>query len=319
MSVRNKKLLAELINQPKTTISIGGLGAIAEFDSDSTKACFNENNELKITSAKGAFRLKLNGTESLLAYETLSQEPTAWLWGMMILTKKNLGFAKEQNKLHELGPDTKAINQEDKDSILFDLGVGLSNSSFNIRTKNPGLLRILRSNEGLYIAEGDNNVLDAIIDFSPHRVVTSSIARVEVYQEINRHETPSGPHTHLLPSLLKNRRTHVAGIPVADSQSPQLTLHPENPLFDQFGHLRTFSETVYERFAPLVDSHCVKEFHLEKERLKAAFKKREKAINYAPPMSRLARLAYKVALRQLSHTFKDRSYLDTWLRQARNK
>jgi hypothetical protein len=308
-----KNLLSELINQPKTTISIGGIGAIAEFDGNTTKAVFNNENELKITSLKGAFRLRLNGTESLLAYETLSQTPTAWQWGMMVLADKNQCSTGLRSELQELGPDTKAIIQEDKDAILFNIGAGLSNSSFNVRTKNPTLLRILRANEGVCITENNNDVLEAIIDFSPHRVIASTIARIEVYQKIDRHQTPIGPHTHLLPRLLKTKRTHTANIPVAVSQSPQLTLHPENPMFDQYGHPRSFSKAVYDRFSPLVDSHCAREFHTEKKRLKAAFNKRAKAMNYAPPTSRLGRLAYKVTLRQLSHTFRDRPYLDTWL------
>jgi len=309
-----KNLLSELIGRPNTAISVGGLGAIAEFDGAPKKVSFDSRNELQICNSKGAFRVKIDGSESLLAYETLSQTPKSWQWGMAVLADRDPYFANLKNGLHEIGPDTDAISENDKDALLFSLGTGLSNSNFTIRTKDPTLLHILRSNEGMCITEGNNPVLDAIIDFSPHRVVYSTIARIEVYQEISRHETPMGPHTHLLPSLLKARRTHVAGIPIPASQSPQLTLHPENPMFDQYGHSRPFAKSVCESFSPLVEAHCAEEFRIEKKRLKVAFKKKEKAINYVLPSTRLGRLAYKVTLRQLSHTCEDKAYLDTWLK-----
>ena len=309
-----KNLISELIERPNTAISIGGLGAIAEFDGDQKKVSFDSANELQICNTKGAFKVKIDGGESLLAYETLSQTPKSWQWGMVVLADRDPYFANLKNGLHEIGPDTDAISENDKDALLFSLGTGLSNSNFTIRTKDPALLRILRANEGVCITEGNNPVLDAIIDLSPHRVVYSTIARIEVYQEISRHETPMGPHTHLLPSMLKARRTHVAAIPIPASQSPQLTLHPENPMFDQYGHSRPFAKSVCESFSPLVEAHCAEEFRIEKKRLKAAFKKQEKAINYVCPGTRLGRLAYKVTLRQLSHTCEDKAYLDTWLK-----
>lgn len=314
MAEHIKNLLSKLIGRPNTAISVGGLGAIAEFDGAPKKVSFDSRNELQICNSKGAFRVKIDGSESLLAYETLSQTPKSWQWGMAVLADRDPYFANLKNGLHEIGPDTDAISENDKDALLFSLGTGLSNSNFTIRTKDPTLLRILRSNEGMCITEGNNPVLDAIIDFSPHRVVYSTIARIEVYQEISRHETPMGPHTHLLPSLLKARRTHVAGIPIPASQSPQLTLHPENPMFDQYGHSRPFTKSVSDSFSPLVEAHCAEEFRIEKKRLKVAFKKKEKAINYVLPSTRLGRLAYKVTLRQLSHTCEDKAYLDTWLK-----
>jgi len=127
-----KNLLSELIGRPNTAISIGGLGAIAEFDGDQKKVSFDSRNELQICNSKGAFRVKIDSGESVLAYETLSQTPKSWQWGMAVLADRNPYFANLNNGLHEIGPDTDAISENDKDALLFSLGTGLSNSNFTI-------------------------------------------------------------------------------------------------------------------------------------------------------------------------------------------
>ena len=51
-----------------------------------------------------------------------------------------------------------------------------------------------------------------ILAANPHRVFISRLGRIEVYQPIPppSGKSPEGPHTHVLPKLLKSGRTHPA-------------------------------------------------------------------------------------------------------------
>ena len=53
---------------------------------------------------------------------------------------------------------------------------------------------------------------------NPHRVFLSRLGRVEVFQPIPPPDgkSPDGPHTHVLPGLLRHRRTHAATEPIPD-------------------------------------------------------------------------------------------------------
>ena len=83
-----------------------------------------------------------------------------------------------------------------------------------------------------------------------------SFRTAEVYQRIPGHgETPpEGPHTHVLPHLLRHQRTHPATAPIPDGWVPCLSLYPANPIYDAFGHPRPFDRPAYETFQTLLRS-----------------------------------------------------------------
>ena len=61
-----------------------------------------------------------------------------------------------------------------------------------------------------------------ILAANPHRVFISRLGRIEVYQPIPppSGKSPEGPHTHVLPRLLKSGRTHPATEPVPEGWFP---------------------------------------------------------------------------------------------------
>ena len=141
--------------------------------------------------------------------------------------------------LTEMGPDRAAINQNDRDAILFDLGVSCLGSGcfqvdFCIRTGDSGLIDFLRDHCGSSMFEHGSPVFARLLESQPHRVVITRLGRIEVYQPIGGEHTddmtPDGPHTHLLPDLLSLNVTHSADTPIKKGWVPCAFLYPNSPV-----------------------------------------------------------------------------------------
>ena len=85
----------------------------------------------------------------------------------------------------------------------------------------------LRAACGTSLLANDAAMLGEIAMMSPQRVFASRLGRIEVFQPIPAPDgvSPEGPHTHVLPRLLKAGRTHAATLPIPDGLVPCLELH----------------------------------------------------------------------------------------------
>ena len=212
----------------------------------------------------------------------------------------------------ELGADDAAIQTEHRVDALFDIGVDARNVDFCIRTGDRVLRKLLRAACGLSIFASGNRIMAAILAANPHRIVQSSLGRVEVYQPIGTDVTPEGPHTHLLPKLLKSARTHSANVPVPKGFIPALGLHPPSSVTDAKGDDKPFEPTQLENFERLMGKWGLAEYCQEKARLRAAIAADMDPEFYPSPQSRIGRTALRVALRQLYRTCPDHSILVHW-------
>jgi hypothetical protein len=194
---------------PRSHWSLGTWGAIAEFardaDEAATLAC--EANSISALTARGGLRIDCAG---VLA-EALGDECLA------LCLPRQACAMNERAALTEIGPDRAALRAVDREGILFDLGLAVLQLDACVRTADPELAAQLREHCGKSIFSPGNPAIGIILAASPHRVFVSRIGRIEVYQPIPPHggESPEGPHTHLLPQLLRERRTHApeASIP----------------------------------------------------------------------------------------------------------
>ncbi len=112
----------------------------------------------------------------------------------------------------ELGPDRSAVRAQDRDAVLFDLGLGLLQTDACVRTSDPALQHALRASEGKGLFDAGNYRAHGHLAREPHRVFVSRVGRVEVFQPIPPHprDVAAGPATHILPKLLRANRTHAA-------------------------------------------------------------------------------------------------------------
>ena len=133
--------------------------------------------------------------------------------------------------LTELGPDADALRSEDRDAILFDLGIGaLQVDCLRARRPIRTWPRDCACTAGAVLAPG-NPAMGVILAASPHRVFISRLGRIEVYQPIppTDGKSPEGPHTHVLPDLLRHRRTPCRHRADPGGLDPCAHLYPRAP------------------------------------------------------------------------------------------
>ena len=117
---------------------------------------------------------------------------------------------------HRAGADDEALRERDRDAVLFDLGLGALQVDCCVRVADPEVAAQLRAHCGQPVFAAP--AMGIILAANPHRVFLSRLGRIEVFQPIPPPDgkSPDGPHTHVLPGLLRHRRTHAATEPIPD-------------------------------------------------------------------------------------------------------
>ena len=313
MNQSKANLLAQQLNNPLSTFSIGAFGAIAEFNRDlAEKTTIRSESPSSIVTDRGALSIESIEQAQPIAYENLSKHPKMWRSGIVFCLPYTVGKSKKRGVLTELGPDWYAIRSKDRGATLFDVGLGTTNIDFCIRTTNEELLDILRGAEGSSILEPDNPVMGKIIAESPHRVAISKLGRIEVFQRIPTDQTPEGPHTHVLPKLLRTGRTHSANVPVPKGYLPCFSCYPANPLYDRLGNETPFDHKKFHDFIVILEKWGLPDYLEEKKRALNAIQNSVTPAKYSQPETRLGRTALRVTLRQLFCQNPNSSLLEEW-------
>lgn len=278
--------VADHLGNPGTSWSIGVQGALAEFLH--TDAPTRRLDEWTVVSDLGAIRVTPVPDATLRAYEEPSAHGESWSHGVAICYPTALAAGAPNRCITELGPDTDAIRAEHQRGVLFDLGLGSTACRFCIRLALDGEIAAMRGLLGRSAL--DAQVIEALLSWQPHRVVVSICGRIEVYQPIGSEKTPDGPHTHLIPRLLRPHAVTSANVPLPQGYTAGLLMYPESPIADRFGRRKPFSELHHARFQKLLAEHGDPAY------LRA---KREAEHGSEPAEdSRLARLAGRIARRQ---------------------
>lgn len=308
-------ILRRHLHDPSSSFSIGSFGAIAEFHRDPQEALSHDDPErLTIATDRGGLQIGLFADVMPLAYETLSGRRGRWQQGVVFCLREDRALSEQRTVLSELGPDRDAIRPEDRDAVVFDMGLGARNVDFCVRTGDPALLGILRREAGRSLFAPGNPAMPAILEANPHRIAFSRLGRAEVYQAIGREKTPEGPHTHVLPKFLKSGRTHSANIPVPRGYLPCLSLYPANPLADSNGRARHFDFSHFDAFQTLLKGWGPEVYLAEKARAEDALKSGEDPTLYPPATTRLGRTALRVAVRQAAQLNRSNPAVADWSR-----
>jgi hypothetical protein len=292
-------LVAAHLADPASGWSIGASGVLAEFMRDAAEPC--ERDRFQALTARGAIRVDPNADLAALAYEVLSAQPGLWHHGVLFSRPAATAALPVRTVVTELGRDRDAIGDEDRSAVLFDLGLGSSAFAFCVRTSNAALLRTLRHAAGGGFLAAGPELAATLVAASPHRVAISRVARIEVYQPIAAEggATPSGPHTHLMPRLLRPARIASANIPLAPGRLAGLTLYPPHPAKDEAGARKPFSHPEHAAFQRLLAAFGDPSSVAAKYGLVAAVERGDPPAAWRTPGSRNARQACRIALRQL--------------------
>lgn len=304
---------AELVRRhladAQTSWAIGTFGAIAEFHRDAVEPVeFSTHGAI---TARGGIRLQLEGAVRVVAWERPSAGD-GWMHGIALCLPAAEGAMSGRTEVTELGPDAGALREQDRDAVLFDLGIGAPHCDVCVRTSDAGILRSLRAVAGRPILA--TGLLREIPAMSPARVFISRLGRVEVHTAIPGPEgrTPDGPHTHVLPDLLKHRRTHSANVPLPDGWVPGAEIFPASAIHDAHGKRAPFFDAGrHGIFQSLLEAYgdraCAQAKTDTFTSVRAAAAPRD-----VSSYSRAQRLARRVALRQLAQTDGPSPALTAW-------
>src|SRR5580658_6445590 len=181
-----REWLATEIRDAETSWSVGAFGAIAEFSRDPEEPASLVCDASRLEAVTGRGGVRIDGLESVrpVAYETTNKNPDLWSHAIALCLPTAACAMNRRATLAEIGPDTAALRNEDRDARLFHLGLGTIQVDVCVRTADPDLLRPLRGGVGKSLFDTGSPAMRAILDASPHRVFVTRIGRAEVYQPI---------------------------------------------------------------------------------------------------------------------------------------
>lgn len=294
--------------------SMGSFGAIAEFHQAPGEPA--ATGDLFRVTDRGGIRLSLSDDTVPVAYETLSPKPHRWSQAVALCLPEEAAAQARRAVLTELGPDTQALRDQDRDAILFDIGLAQPQVDFCIRTADPALIETLRAHTGRSVFEPGNPVMGTILSAHPHRIAVTALGRVEVYQLIGGPETddrsPEGPHTHVLPKLLASGRTHSANVPIPGGLVPCASLHPGNPVIGPLGEDRDFDPELFDAFQRLLVRWGNAEYVSVKSAVLESIGKGLPPQSLPFPETRIGRTALRNAVRQELRRTGDSEHLRDW-------
>ena len=247
-------LLREALADPGTAWSLGSFGAIAEFMRDPDEAVSGlPDDRLGMATERGAIALSPGPDLRPIAYET--SVASGWNHAVALCLPEAACAMNRRGVVTELGPDREAARERDRDAVLFDLGLDLLAVDACVRTSDPESIACLRSGVGRPLFDHANPIGRHLVAMSPHRVFLAKVGRIEVYAPIPGPggTSPEGPHTHVLPKLLRSGRTHAATTPIPAGWVPCAGLHPPHPYKDMMGRRIAFDPNRYEAFQILLD------------------------------------------------------------------
>ena len=215
-AVDPRELVASHLRSAACGWSIGAPGAIAEFHREASEPV--ELGEVSAVTARGAIGVVLPA--GVRTFDCGRH-------GMAVCLPEARARTSARTRITALGRDAGALRASDRDASLFDLGLGLASCDFCVRTADAALVAALRAAEGTPLLE-NAPLVGALKRASPHRIAISHAGRIEVFQDIASEggRSPQGPHTHLLPHLLREGRTHDPGAAIPEGWLPCVTLYP---------------------------------------------------------------------------------------------
>ena len=301
-------LIAGHLADPQAGWAIGTFGAIAEFQRHADEPVVLSAHDA--VTARGGIRLRLDSAVRAVAWECPSSHES-WTHGIALCLPRDAGTMGGRTAITELGPDAGALRKEDGEAILFDLGIGAPHCDICVRTADPEILRALRAAAGRPVLAA--GLLEDLAAMSPARVFMSRLGRIEVGVPIPKPEgrTPDGPHTHVLPDLLRKRRTHSANVPLPERMVPCAEIFPASAIQDAHGTRRPFDAAKHEAFQALLLAYGDRAAVEAKRQTIAAVRAGKPPLD-APSYSRAQRLARRVALRQLAQTDGPSPALGAW-------
>lgn len=209
-------LVRRYLADPLTGWSVGTYGAIAEFQYDPDEPGLElDVDAMAVHTGRGALAIvSLEGVQPFGLTDDTGR-------------LREIAFCSERR-----GAQRATVTE--LEPLTFDVGVAAPHIDMLVRLRpdDAATAAALRAGVGRPLLAADNPAGLAIAQASPTRILASPVARIEVHQPIPPPggRSPEGPHTHLLPKLLAQGRTHPPGSPLPASLFCGLSLYPRTRL-----------------------------------------------------------------------------------------
>ena len=213
-----KRWIISTLTEWKGTWVTGVPGAVAEFPVRPERPIEIAVNDAAIEAQATDAHLRLK----LHAFAFASAGP------IVLALPRNRATLPHIHGFTPLGVDLDAVGSRHRTHELFDLGLGLQCCRFMLRTSSAAFADVMRQHEGKALEPLLREAGAAILEESPHRVVESALARIEVFTRIPLpgEKSPEGAHTHLLPLFLKSGRELPSGLAIPAFACPIATYYP---------------------------------------------------------------------------------------------
>jgi predicted Fe-S protein YdhL (DUF1289 family) len=197
-------------------------GALAEFPVRLERSIEVEVNDAAIEAQATDAHLRLTLHDKLRAFAFAGAGPIVLAW------PRNRATLSRAQGFTPLGVDRDAVDSHHRTHELFDLGLNRQCCRFLIRASSAAFADAMRQHEGKTLQPLLRDAGAAILQESPHRVVESALARIEVFTRIPLpgEQSPEGAHTHLLPSFLESGGELPAGLAIPAFASPIAIYYP---------------------------------------------------------------------------------------------
>ncbi len=295
------ELITAQLDDPHAQWSLGTFGAIAEFmrDADEPAEILRDETAMSVTTPRGGIRLDLRPDLRPVAFETVTTQ--GWSQRVAFCLAEADSAMNRRAVLTEVGTDPRALRAQDRNAVVFDLGLGVHQADCCVRTDNAELIAGLRACAGRSLLEPGNPAMRLVLQHSPHRVFATRAGRAEVYQRIPAPggQAPDGPHTHVLPKLLAHKRTHAATEPIPRGLVSCAHLYPAHPLRDGTGRALPFDAGRYAAFQRLLSRFGDIEHVRLKRNVVKALNAGASPEAIAMPSDRFAQASIRIALRQV--------------------
>jgi len=307
--------LIDQLADPDCGWSIGTFGAIAEFSRGEAEPTEIDCTDgvVRAVTARGALRIDASGEVRLIASESLTSQ--SWAHRVALCLPEARCAMNRRTLLTEVGPDVQALRAEDRTSVLFDLGLGALQVDACIRSGDTAVIAALRGYARQSLFGDGRGVMSVILAARPHRVFLSRAGRIEVFQPIPppQGESPEGPHTHVLPKLLRHQRTHAATEPLPPGWIPCAHVYPPHPLRDGLGRRHPFHAERHAAFQALLADYGEARLVDIKRRVVEAVATGQPPSAVVAAGDRFGRGAVRIALRQLRAAGGSSPTLAAWL------
>ena len=217
-----KRWIISTLTDWKGTWVTGVPGAVAEFPVRPERPIEIEVNDAAIEAQATDAHLRLTLHDKLRGFAFAGAGP------IVLALPRNRATLPHVQGFTPLGVDRDAVDSRHRTHELFDLGLGRQCCRFMLRASSAAFADVVRRHEGKALGRLLRDAGAAILKESPHRVVESALARIEVFARIPLPEekSPEGAHTHLLPSFLESGAELPAGLAIPAFACPIAIYYP---------------------------------------------------------------------------------------------